>query len=359
MTQANVVLMSSLDLPVVAGEADVPDWIHLVPNGRIETHDGRGPYQIEDAQAVINASMADRGDIEIDENHASFLSAPKGGEAPARGWIVEMQARDDGIWGRVDWTDDGRRLVASRAYRRISPVFDPETRKTGRISKILNVSLVNRNNLRGLAALNQQQEPDMDLMAKLAELLGLEAGADEAAITAAIEALKTPKTDDAEMQAQISEIGAALGCEAGSDAGLVLNAALEAGKAKGDDGVIAELQAELATVTTSLNEIKETGAREKAEGFVDSAIREGRVGVKPMRDRYVSMHMADPGNTEALINAMPQLGSTPTTLRPTPSADGQPVLNAEQLKVARMLGQDPKVYAAALEAERAAEQETL
>ncbi|MCD9150122.1 phage protease [Pseudophaeobacter sp. MA21411-1] len=30
--------------------------------------------------------------------------APKGLPAPARGWITATQARNDGIWGRVEWT---------------------------------------------------------------------------------------------------------------------------------------------------------------------------------------------------------------------------------------------------------------
>lgn len=360
MTQSNFVLMSAQALPEISGEADVPEWIHLVPAGQVDTHDGRGPYELADAQAVIEASLAARGDIEIDENHATFLAAPKGGEAPARGWIVEMQARDDGIWGRVKWTDEGRRLVASRAYRRISPVFGLAAKGSKKIASILNVSLVNRNNLRGLVALNQQQEPTpMEFMAKLAELLGLEAGADEAAITAAIEALKEPDADEAAMQSQLAEIGKALGCDDGADATVVLNAAKAAAVAQGDEETIAALQAEVVDLGTKVKTLTEGNAKTAAETFVDTAIREGRVGVKPQRDRFIALHMRDAAEAEAVINGLPKLGSTPTTLKPPAPKDGSVALNAEQIKVARMLGQDPKVYAATLEAERAAEQETL
>ena len=44
--------------------------------------------------------------------------------APARGWIVELQGRQDGIWGKVEWTATGRDLVAGKAYRGISPVIE-------------------------------------------------------------------------------------------------------------------------------------------------------------------------------------------------------------------------------------------
>ena len=53
------------------------------------------------------------------------------------------------------------------------------------------------------------------------------------------------------------------------------------------------LQAELATVTSQLNGLLGEGKKKAAETFVDAAIREGRVGVKPMRDRYVALDLMD------------------------------------------------------------------
>jgi len=350
-------LMSAQMLP--APEAsEAPEWVHLLParTGAIQTGDDRGPYHVDDADALIADSFAETGKLAIDQDHATDLAAPKGLPAPARGWIVEMQARDDGIWGRVEWTREGAALLADRAYRALSPVILHD--KSKRIVRILRASLVNRPNLRGLVALNQQQEPStMDFMAKLAELLGLEAGADEAAITAAIEALKKPQDDEPELQAQLGEIGKALGCDDGADAAAVLSAAKVA--AEGDDTAITALQSELAEVTTSLNALKEAGTRTAAETFVDTAIREGRVGVKPQRDRFIAMHMRDPAEAEAVITGLPKLGATATSLQPPVPNDGSVALNAEQARVARMLGQDPKDYAAALQAELAAEQESF
>ena len=117
-------LMAAQDLPAIAENAEVPEWIHLVPTGAVDTFDGRGPYELADPQSIIARSFSRRGEIEIDINHATFQASPLGLEAPAQGWIVEMEAREDGIWGRVKWTNEGRRLVAERAYRRISPVFE-------------------------------------------------------------------------------------------------------------------------------------------------------------------------------------------------------------------------------------------
>lgn len=354
--------MSAMDLPPILEGTRAPEWVHLVPAGDIETFDSRGPFQIEDAEAVIRNSMSLRGDIEIDENHATFRSAPKGGEAPARGWIREMQAREDGIWGRVEWTDTGRDLVASRAYRRISPVFQLAGKGSRKIVAILNASLVNRQNLRGLTALNSEEGPDMDFMKKLAAALGLGEDAEEGAILEAIKALKDRKPEGSvEMQSQLDEIAKVLGCKSGAAADVVLNAAKEAVASEGGDHdeVIDSLQSELTEVTNQLNSITATTARDKAEAFVDGAIRDQRVGVKAMRDRYISMHMENAENTEALIGGLPKLGRSGTSIVPPTPKEGDVALNAEQLQVAKLLGQDPKDYAATLEAERAEREEYL
>lgn len=183
-------MMAAQDLPSPPEGADVPEWIQLTPAGRFETFDARGPYEVTDPQAVIEASFAARGEIEIDVNHAPFTAAKAGGEAPARGWIVEMQVREDGIWGKVRWTKEGARLVADQAYRRISPVFRLAHPGSNRVVAILNASLVNRQNLRGLAALNFEEEERMSFLKQLAGVLDLGADATEEQVTTAVNKLK-------------------------------------------------------------------------------------------------------------------------------------------------------------------------
>ena len=118
---ANVALCAAVALPEDTEAA--PEWVHLLPAGEIQTGDGRGPYRVADAVALLAASLTEDDRLPIDENHATDLAAPEGRPAPARGWIVELQARADGIWGRVEWTREGKRLVLGRAYRGISPVI--------------------------------------------------------------------------------------------------------------------------------------------------------------------------------------------------------------------------------------------
>ena len=76
------------------------------------------------------------------------------------------------------------------------------------------------------------------------------------------------------------------------------------------------------------------------------------MGVKPSRDRFIAMHMADPTGAEDIIGKMPILGGpTLDTQKPaTPPAEITS-LNAEQVNVARMLGIPTDAYLATLKAE--------
>jgi hypothetical protein len=119
---------------------------------------------------------------------------------------------------------------------------------------------------------------------------------------------------------------------------------------------ITALQAELTRVAGELGALQTNGRRAAAEAFVDAAIREGRVGIKPVRERYVALHMADPAGTAALVAAMPALAGGRLAPPAAPAADGEVALQSEHLAAARLLGIDPKTYAATLKAERAHEE---
>ncbi|MPZ57609.1 MAG: hypothetical protein GEU91_14140 [Rhizobiales bacterium] len=337
---------------LAAAGGAVPDEIMLLPaGGTIPTLDGRGPYKVADLAALAAASLSDAGGkLPIDECHATDLAAPHGQPAPARGWIVALNARPDGLFAQVEWTEEGRELVGSGAYRGISPVFLHTEDNT--ITRLLRASLTNTPNLRGLAALHQ--ENGMDFMAQLREALGLAEDADAAAVIAAIKKLKGGDADAA-AQAVLASIAKAAGLAAESNADAIVAAVTALGTTGGD--AVKALQAELATVTTRLNTLTAEQAKERATAFVDGAIRAGRVGVKPMRDHYIAQHAIDPARVEKEIGAMPVLG--PSGAAVTPPAkdnDGKVALNAEQLAVAKALGVKPEDYQKTLAAEAANEE---
>ncbi|WP_242095491.1 phage protease [Sphingomonas sp. CROZ-RG-20F-R02-07] len=307
-----------------------PEWLHLLPAGEARTVDGRGPYRVADTAALMAASLA-AGKLTLDENHATDLAAPNGGAAPARGWIVDLQSRADGIWGKVDWVDAAGGTPVWKQYRGVSPVIAHD--KTGTVSAILRASLTNTPNLAGLVTLHSQEKTNMDFRKLLLGLLGLDDSADDAAITAAMEAMKkTVAQPDAAvaLQAAFKPIAAVLGLPEGADA-VALLSSVKTLKAGGDDRVVA-LQSEVATLTTRLDASTTDRARDKATAFVDAAIGAGRVGLRPVRAEYISMHMADPAQAEKLVNAMPTLapGASTLTVVPHEGAPENPALLAQK-----------------------------
>ncbi|TAD86534.1 MAG: hypothetical protein EAZ99_19870, partial [Alphaproteobacteria bacterium] len=127
----------------------VPDWVQLLPLTPFTGRDGRGPYMgsLDDVAARSELPFA------VDEAHG--IDQPWQGNTRAHGWVVELQVRADGLWGRVEWTESGRDLVQSKAYRFSSPVFTHSDQLV--IGEVLRLALVNNPNLR-LASLNRQQD---------------------------------------------------------------------------------------------------------------------------------------------------------------------------------------------------------
>lgn len=152
----------SLDLPTSALGKDRRQTIHICPMGVVRTRDGRGPYLLDDANAVIKASQAYSGKAKmlVDYDHQSFTLGKFGGRAEAAGWIVGMQARKDGIWALVEWNEKAAAHIAAREFRYLSPVIShlPD----GTITRIENVALTNSPNLHEMTALSHKESTAMD-----------------------------------------------------------------------------------------------------------------------------------------------------------------------------------------------------
>jgi phage I-like protein len=109
--------------------AVLPEWIRVLPLGKVELADHREPFMVDEASLTsMVAAFRSRGiDLVIDYEHQSL----NGERAPAAGWIKDLEARGDGLWARVDWTQQAAEYLAQREYRYFSPVLrlDPETRR--------------------------------------------------------------------------------------------------------------------------------------------------------------------------------------------------------------------------------------
>jgi phage I-like protein len=155
----------------------VPEWVHLLPLGEIACRDGRGPYRLDDPQGVIAATTAHQKGVPlpIDYDHQLLYSEKNGKPAPAAGWITDLEVREGGIWGRVEWTEAAAAHLAAREYRYLSPVYR-YLKHDGTVTRIECAALTNIPNLE-LTALASQLDndggEDMDLNQFLALLAGL------------------------------------------------------------------------------------------------------------------------------------------------------------------------------------------
>ena len=118
----------------------LPEWIRVLPRGAVELSDHREPFMVDEASLLsMAADFRSRGvDLVIDYEHQSL----QGERAPAAGWIKDLEARDDGLWARVDWTQQARDYLEKKEYRYFSPVLrlDPATRRP---LALLHVGLTN------------------------------------------------------------------------------------------------------------------------------------------------------------------------------------------------------------------------
>ncbi len=323
-------------------QGQVPDWIHVLPAGpAIVGRDGRA-WRLSDPEAVVAASMSEGDELLVDIDHA----ADGGSSTRAAGWIKELQARPDGIWARVEWTDLGRKVVAAREYRFVSPVFfyrrgDAEKH----ILRIGGVSLTNKPNLH-LKSLNREGKAIAMEEAWKALCAALGIDPEETDQDAAIETIKALKTQAEEQAQMMKAIAAALGVE-DADQEKILAAIQEREKKPAASepepdpakyapvSVVKELQQEL-------NSLKEAVAGEKAAAAVDAAIKDGRL-TPAQREWAVAYCKADPDGFTEFVRAQPIIVGG----RVAPQGqDGGAALTPEEKAICRAMGIDEKDFLA-------------
>lgn len=183
--------------PTDTGSPENGTWIKLLPAGTFSTRDGRGPFHAGEKAgmtAILQRTKDYLGGTEmmIDYDHQSVFGAVKGvgGTAKAAGWVKDFEVRDDGIYGRVEWTAAAKSAIEAGEYRYISPTFAPD-KKTRQVSLLFSAALLNTPamDLSAVAAhaeFSLTKGSDMD---ELLEALGLAEDATLADAVSAIEAL--------------------------------------------------------------------------------------------------------------------------------------------------------------------------
>ncbi len=308
-------LTTALNAVAIPGEGAAPEWVELLPVGKVIGRDGR-EWVNDQPGLLLDAQNALARDIPVDLEHATELLAPKGAPAPAVGWIKELRVDGGRVMGRVEWTETGRNAVESKSYRYLSPVILYE-KTTGRIRGITSVALTNRPNLY-LSALNGQED-FMDLK----QLLG---------------ALGLP--DTATMDDTLSAVAALK-----DSAGKALNAAQSPSldkfvpRADYDTALGRATNAEQA-----LDALKKAEQAKAIDAAIGKALTDGKI--TPATEAYHRAQCAQDGGLalfEDYCKAAPVIADTSTLDRRKPDDQGT-ALNADERKVCAQLGLDASEY---------------
>jgi len=305
MTNVAAALFIAAVDPVSASQ-DGP-WIKLLPSGTFKTRDGRGPVVVGDKEsmrAIVEASIARLGETEmmVDYDHQSVFGAVEGvgGTAKAAGWIKEFDVRPDGIYGRVEWTEAAKAAIEAGEYRYLSPTFIAD-KKSGKVSQILNVALVNMPamDLEAIAARAESALTKGPTMDEILKLLGLAEGASEDDAKSAIEAL----------QSGTSAIALAAGLDKDADVETI-TAAVKAGvdASKPDPSKYVPIE----QVTALQSDLKALSAKidgDKAETLVTAAIEDGKLA-PALKDWGMDLAKKDLAKFEAFTASAPALTST-------------------------------------------------
>jgi len=170
-------------------DGTVPDWVQLLPPGPdIIGADGRA-WTLPDPTTLLSEFAARNKPLVVDWEHASEHRAPQGLDAPAAGWITQLEIRDGEIWGNVEWTPKAAQQIADREYRFLSPVFTYQ--KAGKqIIALVSAGLTNQPNLSMTALNSEARLVDDDILERLRYLLNLPTLATTEEIVAELDKLK-------------------------------------------------------------------------------------------------------------------------------------------------------------------------
>jgi phage I-like protein len=190
-----------------AGAEGAPEWIKVAPRGDVTTRDERR-YAFDPEQLVARFA-ADAVDVPVDIDHGISRKPMFGERADAVGWVKQLQARDDGLYARVEWLEAGRAALAARTHRYISPTF--RHTEAGLATWLHSVALVAAPALAmpAIASAQFEQRNEDHPMKTIALALGLAETADEAACLAAITTLATGKVDKAVHEQALANLAAA------------------------------------------------------------------------------------------------------------------------------------------------------
>ncbi|SFI90371.1 phage protease [Brevibacillus centrosporus] len=313
---------------------EVPSEVQLLPRGWTNTKKGKFLVDDESIRLILRDFQTKANDAVIDYEHQTLT----GQQAPAAGWIMELVDKgDDGLWGRVEWTDRAKEYLANREYRYLSPVI--HVREDGKVIGFINAGLTNFPAIDGMVPVSfkdqemEEEQPMNEFLKKLAAALGLPETATEEEVLTAIQELAKNKDvkPDAQYEAFKSTLAQALGM--GTNASDVdIRATVLSLKASSDNNSV-------------VKDLQERLDKRDREEVIQLALTQGKI-TPAQKDWAENYAKVDLEGFRKFVETAPQLvpmgsGSTTYALKNNPGAGG---LDDSQANVNKLLNIDAETY---------------
>lgn len=287
-----------LSMVGMANEWREGEWIQLSPIGDFPHAKGlqRVDKAAVDAMAnqfnslLARAGRALFGGVPFYVGHPDVPQlANEYPDKKAYGWVKALEARADGLYGQVEWSEPGKTMLANKHYKYFSPYWDAKVlgvenkRTVYQPTALLSVGLTNQPNLPVKPLANEKDndmEPTMKLAAIVA-LLGLANTATEAEVTTEISRIKT---------------------EAGKVTGLANE------KTTAATALQNEQTAHTTTKTALANAIKQRNTL-----ALDNAVKAGKITAAQRAEWETKLTENWDENSKALANTAPAIKTTART----------------------------------------------
>lgn len=312
----------------------VPDVVSLLPFGKVRSQ--RGDFIVDDESFKrIKNTFQERGlDIVIDYEHQTLEDV----QAPAGGWIKDLFVRDEAIAAKVEWTSKAQEYLKNKEYKYLSPVV--VVRKSDQKAVVLHsVALTNTPAIDGMFAIVNsinldefgEGGKDMELLKKLAVLLGLSEDATEEQV---IQAIQTAVEKLGKLQEGTGE-------EAEPVANKVICGLLgiDSKEAKTEDvaaAIMALKNPANLVPLAEFNKLKDRLDKKDSEELVTKALKAGKISAaqKEWAEEYA---MKDPGGFKKFVEKAPQaVPMGEIEIEDTKRNDGK--LEETTIAVCKMLG---------------------
>lgn len=143
---------------VQLGEAEKDGWVHMLPLGEY-VHPIFGTIVIDEPKInnMIDNFKNDVRGTQLDIDYAHKMDPAKGEKAA--GWIQNLELRDDGLWGKIDWTDTALEEIKKGEWKYMSVEYDDkwcENKKDGECYEdvLFGAALTNRPFMKDLTPIN-------------------------------------------------------------------------------------------------------------------------------------------------------------------------------------------------------------